>query len=125
MSETAFLGVQELGRLYRDGALSPVEATRQAIERMERLEPKLNAVSHIVATAMQDAERLAADLRSSRDLGALHGIPVAIKDLIEVKDAPTGFGSRVRAPAIAQRRCHACQKTARRRCNHPLQEQPA
>ncbi|MBM7044672.1 amidase [Rhizobium lusitanum] len=101
MSETAFLGVRELGRLYRHGALSPVEATRQAIERMERLEPKLNAVSHIVATAMQDAERLAVDLRSGRDLGALHGIPVAIKDLIEVKDAPTGFGSRVRAPAIA------------------------
>ncbi|NTJ11048.1 hypothetical protein G6L40_29115 [Rhizobium lusitanum] len=96
MSETAFLGVWELGRLYRDGTLSPVEATRQVIECMERLEPKLNAVSHIVATAMQDAERLAVDLRSGHDLGALHGIPVAISDLIEVKDTPTGFGVRIR-----------------------------
>ena len=58
---------------------------------MERLEPKLNAVCYFVATAMQDAERHAVDLRSGHDLGASHGIPVTINDLIEVKDTPTVF----------------------------------
>ncbi|TCR82436.1 amidase [Rhizobium sp. BK376] len=100
--DIGFLGVQELGARYRDGSLSPVDVVEQALARLEDVEPHLNAVAHVMKmAAMRDAEQLASELRSGRDLGPLHGVPVAIKDIIEVRDAPTGFGSRVRKPAIA------------------------
>ncbi|MDE1992629.1 MAG: amidase [Rhizobiaceae bacterium] len=100
-NDTAFLSVSELGARYRSGELSPVDVLAQALERIEALEPSLNAVVHTIPDVMGQAERCAAELRSNRDLGPLHGIPVAIKDLIEVRGSPTGFGSRVRPPAIA------------------------
>jgi Asp-tRNA(Asn)/Glu-tRNA(Gln) amidotransferase A subunit family amidase len=101
-SDIGFLSVGELGSRYRNGSLSPVDVVAAALERIETLEPSLNAVAHVMrSAALEQATRAAADLRSGRDLGPLHGIPVAIKDLIEVRDAPTGFGSRVRSPAVA------------------------
>jgi aspartyl-tRNA(Asn)/glutamyl-tRNA(Gln) amidotransferase subunit A len=99
--EIAFLGVQELGRRYRDGTLSPVEVVRHALDRLEQFEPALNAVAQRMdASAIAAAERAAEELRSGDDRGPLHGVPVAIKDLIEIKDAPTGYGSRVRQAAL-------------------------
>jgi Asp-tRNA(Asn)/Glu-tRNA(Gln) amidotransferase A subunit family amidase len=100
--DIGFLSVGELGSRYRDGSLSPIDVVMAALERIEKLEPSLNAIAHVMrGAALERATRAAADLRSGRDLGPLHGIPVAIKDLIEVRDAPTGFGSRVRPPAVA------------------------
>ncbi|MDL2407811.1 amidase [Rhizobium calliandrae] len=100
--DIGFLSVGELGSVYRDGSLSPVDVVTAALERIERLEPSLNAVAYVMRdAALKQATDAAADLQSRRDLGPLHGIPVAIKDLIEVRGAPTGFGSRVRPPAEA------------------------
>lgn len=100
--EIAFTDVAGLGRSYRDGLLSPVDVTSTCLQRLDSLEPALNAVAQrLDATALAEAEQAAAELRSGKDRGPLHGIPVAIKDLIEVKGAPTGYGSKVRPPAIA------------------------
>ncbi|WP_416068100.1 amidase [Rhizobium sp. ZK1] len=100
--EIAFMSVAELGRAYRNGSLSPVDVVRASIQRLERLEPALNAVAQrLDEMALADAEQATEELRSGRDRGPLHGIPVAIKDLIEVKGAPTGYGSKVRPPAMA------------------------
>jgi Asp-tRNA(Asn)/Glu-tRNA(Gln) amidotransferase A subunit family amidase len=102
--DTAFLGIAELGRLYRDGSLTPREAVEQALDRLAQWEPQLNAFAHVMADgARGDADRLGAELQAGRDRGPLHGVPVAIKDLIEVAGEPTGFGSKVRPPAIATR----------------------
>ncbi len=100
--EIAFMSVTELGRAYRDGSLSPVDVVRLSLQRMDALEPALNAVAgRLDESALAQAQQAAAELRVGIDRGPLHGIPVAIKDLIEVKGAPTGFGSKVRPPAIA------------------------
>jgi aspartyl-tRNA(Asn)/glutamyl-tRNA(Gln) amidotransferase subunit A len=100
--EIAFMSVTALGRAYRDGSLSPVDVVRLSLQRMDALEPALNAVAHrLDDSALAQAEQAAAELRVGTDRGPLHGIPVAIKDLIEVKGVPTGFGSKVRPPAIA------------------------
>lgn len=100
--EIAFMSVADLGRAYRSGSLSPVDVVRASIHRLERLEPALNAVARrLDETALADAEQATEELRSGRDRGPLHGIPIAIKDLIEVKGAPTGYGSKVRPPAMA------------------------
>ncbi|WP_440411891.1 amidase [Neorhizobium petrolearium] len=100
--DIGFLGVEEFAARYRNGSLSPVDVVAQALERLEALEPRLNAVAHVMPEeATRDAERAAAAFRSGTNLGPLHGIPVAIKDIIDVRGAPTGFASRVRKPAIA------------------------
>ena len=100
--DIGFLSVRELGARYRDGSLSPVEVVHHALARIAELEPRLNAVAHVMGEeALGEAERLTAELRAGTDRGPLHGIPVAIKDIIDVRGAPTGFGSRVRKPIYA------------------------
>ena len=100
--ETAFLSVAELGAGYRSGAFTPLEVVEQALMRLARLEPALNAFADPMAdVARIQARQATADFAARRDLGPLHGIPVAIKDLIEVAGMPTGYGSKVQPPHIA------------------------
>ena len=100
--ETAFLSITELGAGYRNGSFTPSDVVEQALARLERLEPSLNAFANPMADlARSEALRATAELATGRDLGPLQGIPVAIKDLIEVAGMPTGYGSKVHAPRIA------------------------
>jgi len=102
--DIGFLGISALGARYRDGRLTPVEVVRQALERIEKLEPSLNAFADPMAElALADAEQRTRELASGLDLGPLHGIPVAIKDLIDVEGVPTGFGTRAREPQLPER----------------------
>ncbi|MCR8725506.1 amidase [Frigidibacter sp. ROC022] len=99
-----FPGIADLGARYRDGSLTPSEAVEEALARIEALEPSLNAFALPMAEAARaEAARRDAELRAGRDLGPLHGIPVVIKDLIEVEGVPTGYGSKVRPPQVAPR----------------------
>lgn len=99
---TAFLGLSALGAGYRAGRFTPRDVVDAALSRLGRLEPRLNAFADPMADAARaDADRATADLARGQDLGPLHGIPVAIKDLIEVQGAPTGYGTRVEAPHVA------------------------
>lgn len=101
--ETAFHGIGQLGALYRSGSLTPLDVVRGALERLATLEPLLNAMAFTMGEqAIEEASRLTDQLHRGDDLGPLHGIPIAIKDLIEVEGVPTGFGSRVRPPAVAK-----------------------
>lgn len=77
----------------RTGALSAVEVTRHTLARIQRLEPTLNAYAEVrAAEALAEAE--AADARRARGepLGALHGVPVAVKDLCAMAGTRTGAG---------------------------------
>ena len=100
--DTAYLGVTDLGAGYRSGRFTPVDVVEQALERLLRLEPALNAFANPMADVVRaQALQATIDLAAGRDLGPLHGIPVAIKDLIEVAGMPTGYGSQVHAPRMA------------------------
>jgi len=102
MTAATGLDISELGRRYRDGSLTPRQAVEHALARHAEWEPRLNAFAHVMGdSALADADRLTAELASGRDRGPLHGIPVAIKDLIEVEGAPTGYGSKVLPPKMA------------------------
>ena len=100
--DTAFLSVADLGAGYRNGSFTPLQVAEQALARLAQMEPALNAFANPMADLVRtQAHRATAELASGLDLGPLHGIPVAIKDLIEVQGMPTGYGSKVHAPRLA------------------------
>lgn len=102
--ETAFQSVAELGAGYRKGSFTPSDVVEQALDRLARLEPTLNAFANPMADLVRaQARHATTELAAGRDLGPLHGIPVAIKDLIAVAGMPTGYGSKVHAPHKADK----------------------
>ncbi len=89
----------ELLQLYRQRRASPVEATRAALARIDRLNPKLNAFCHVAPDEALAAARASEQRwRESRPMGALDGVPTSIKDLILTKGWPTLRGSRTVGP---------------------------
>src|ERR1700759_1438687 len=82
--------------LYRKRALSPVEVTRLLLDRLDTLQPKINAFCVVdrddaLAAARRSEERWLRGI----EVGPLDGVPVTIKDLILMRGLPTLRGSRV------------------------------
>jgi amidase len=84
------------------GETSSAEVTGHILARIERLEPKVHAFAHICADSAR-AQAKAADAEIARGFrrGPLHGVPVAIKDLIHTADHPTEAGMRIHNGWIA------------------------
>ncbi|HKP25321.1 MAG TPA: amidase [Dongiaceae bacterium] len=102
-SEIYFRSIAALGDAYRSGAVSPVEVVRGSLDRIARLDPKLNSfITVLEAESVAQAESAARELKAGRDLGPLHGVPVAIKDLIEMAGVPTTFASRAGSPRMGK-----------------------
>ena len=96
----AFSTISEIGKLYRRRKLSPVELTRFLLERIARLNPRLNAYLTLnPEMALKDAAAAESALcaksrgKSSRDLGPLHGIPISLKDNLYTAGLRTTGGS--------------------------------
>ncbi|MBM3689557.1 MAG: amidase [Actinobacteria bacterium] len=90
--------------LYRTGDASPVEALQQVLDRLERLEPTLNAFVMVdanagMASARQSEERWADYRSGGAPVGDLEGVPVSIKDILLTKGWPTLRGSRAIDPS--------------------------
>ncbi|MGX1270187.1 amidase [Streptomyces phaeoluteigriseus] len=86
------------GRLldgYRKGEFGPVEATRAALERAERIQPEVNAFVRLLAEeALAQARDAQERWRRGEPRGALDGVPVTVKDILLLKGHPTLRGSR-------------------------------
>ena len=91
----AFTPATELDRLIRTRAVSPVELTRALLERIDRLNPRLNAFLTVTADLAMTQAR-AAEGRAMRGarLGPLDGVPYSLKDLEATAGVRTTFGSR-------------------------------
>ena len=93
-ADIAFRSIAALGRDYRRGALSPTAVVEACLQRIDRDDGQLNAiVSTLAESARADAARAEEELAAGRDRGPLHGIPVGIKDLVDIAGTVTGFGS--------------------------------
>ena len=97
----------------RARAISPVELTEQALERIAARDPELNAFQRVLAEEARAAARAAErEIAAGRYLGPLHGVPVAVKDLLDLAGTPTTagsgyYGERARdadSPAVARLR---------------------
>ncbi|GHD28155.1 amidase [Streptomyces violarus] len=83
--------------------LSPVELADSVLERVEEVEPRLGAYVTVTAEHTRRTAREAEkDIAAGRHRGPLHGIPMGLKDLIDVAGVPTSASSRVRSDHRAQ-----------------------
>src|SRR2546422_8646396 len=100
-ADLCFTPATELAATIRAKKLSPVELTRAVLDRMERLNPVVNAFCTVTVDAALDAARATelAVVRGER-LGLLHGIPVSIKDLHFTKGVRTMSGSFIFAERV-------------------------
>ena len=74
--------------------ISPLELTQICLQRIEAIDPHVNAFITVTGESAVHAARLATDeIANGQYRGALHGIPLAIKDLFDVRGAPTTGGS--------------------------------
>ena len=86
----AFTPATELAGLIRAKKLSPVELTKAVLERIERLNPTLNAFCTLTPEASLAAARAAEQaVMSGTPLGPLHGLPYSVKDLANTKAVKT------------------------------------
>ena len=95
-TDVASTSAVELLQLYRAKALSPLEVTRTLLDRLDSLEPKINAFCLVD----RDGALAAAGASEARWLrgeqtGALDGVPVTIKDLVLMRGFPTLRGSHL------------------------------
>ena len=92
-SELAFAGPARLAALVRSGEVSPVELVEDALRRIERLDPRLNAFRKVLAErALADAAQAEARARAGDDRPLL-GVPVAVKDEMGVQGEVRPDGS--------------------------------
>ena len=86
--------IRQISELLRKGSLSPVELTEDCLARIEKLNPRLNAFITVTADPARAQARTAeAEIRRGNWRGPLHGIPLALKDLIDTAGVRTTAAS--------------------------------
>jgi aspartyl-tRNA(Asn)/glutamyl-tRNA(Gln) amidotransferase subunit A len=92
-SDLAFASIGDVGARLRDGRLSPVALVEHCLDRIDALNPTLNAFITVTAElAHEQARRAESDLRAGHWRGPLHGVPVAVKDFYDTAGIRTTAG---------------------------------
>jgi hypothetical protein len=96
MSDLHWMTATEAALAITARKLSPVELMKALLERIARLDPKLNVFIRFDGDAAMDAAKAAeAEVASGRLRGPLHGVPVGVKDIIDVAGLPTTCHSKI------------------------------
>ncbi|HEX6031649.1 MAG TPA: amidase [Tepidiformaceae bacterium] len=109
--ELTSMPISEAAERIRAREVSPVELTEAYLRRIERLNPHINA--YVVVTperAMEDARRAEAEIAAGDYKGALHGIPIALKDLYETAGIRTSGGCRAYEDNVPAEDCTVARK---------------
>src|ERR1700722_2688080 len=88
--------IAETAERIRRKEISPVELVRECLEKIDQLNPTLNAFITVTAeSALSEAKKAEQEIRSGHWRGQLHGIPVGLKDLIDTAGVRTTAASAV------------------------------
>src|SRR5579885_491520 len=97
-----YLSIQEAATDLRSGLVTPTELLSEVLEQIDARDERMRAfVTVLREEAFKEAEKAESEQRTGLFRGPLHGIPLAIKDLVAVKNARMTAGSRVLADYIA------------------------
>jgi len=111
VSEPHWLTASEASRAFAARQLSPVELLTALLGRIDALDPKLHAFIHLDADAAMEAARTATkEIAAGRIRGPLHGVPVGVKDIIDVAGLPTTGHSKILLGNIAKADAVVIQK---------------
>jgi aspartyl-tRNA(Asn)/glutamyl-tRNA(Gln) amidotransferase subunit A len=100
-SDLCYLTLDEIAERISTRDVSPVEVTRATLERIERLNPKLNAYITVLAEqALAEARTAQEQIAVGTYLGPLHGVPVGLKDLCETRGVRTAAGSKILSDSV-------------------------
>jgi aspartyl-tRNA(Asn)/glutamyl-tRNA(Gln) amidotransferase subunit A len=101
---TSFHSISDLSQRLRRRDVSPVEITRAYLDRIERLNPALNAFITVTAdSALTEARTAEGEIGRGEWRGPLHGVPVALKDLIDTANVCTTAGSALYEGRVPER----------------------
>jgi aspartyl-tRNA(Asn)/glutamyl-tRNA(Gln) amidotransferase subunit A len=99
--DTSNLTIKHLSKLIASRKISCLEVIDATIERIEKLNPKLNAFITILdQSARREAKHADFLIKQGKYLGALHGIPISLKDLIYIKGVRSTSGSKILADFV-------------------------
>lgn len=85
-----YASIAELSELIRQKQVSPVELVQACLDRIERLNPKLNAfITVLSAQALEDAKQAESEIANGNWRGPLHGIPIGVKDMFDTEGIRT------------------------------------
>jgi len=100
MSEIHELSAARLAALFEQRSLSPVEAAKALLARIDAWEPKINAMYRVLGErALEQAKASEARWRGGRPLSAIDGVPVTIKENIATQGEPSPIGTRANEDA--------------------------
>ncbi len=103
MTDLCALTIGEAGSLLAARHISPKEYVAAHLDRIARVDPHLNAFIEVRADeAMREASQAEAEINTRGRRGTLHGVPIAIKDIIDVEGMATTAHSRIAASRRAQ-----------------------
>src|ERR1700728_3612869 len=94
-TELIYTDATKLAELIRNREISPVEVMQAHLDRIETLNPRINAVVTLADSALDSAKAAEAAVLRGDALGPLHGVPFTAKDSIDTADALTQRGSPI------------------------------
>jgi len=96
MNDILFETIEGVGAAIKRKELSPVELTELTFKQIQKHDPVLNAFITVMADeAIADAKRLENEIRENHYRGPLHGVPIAVKDILQTKGVKTTNGSKI------------------------------
>jgi aspartyl-tRNA(Asn)/glutamyl-tRNA(Gln) amidotransferase subunit A len=94
--------IEEFGRRLRAREITSAQMTEECLQRIDTDNPRLNAFIRVTADeARQQARDADQEIAAGRDRGPLHGVPISVKDLLDIRGLPTTAASRVREHHVA------------------------